>query len=193
MRKIALTGAHGTGKSTLAHAAFSSVQHSCKAAWTPEVPRLFTDELGDATRFRRKNNSFGWQTLIVARQIEIESSAHRETEILICDRTVVDHWAYTQILFPEQCRTQEGAAWRSIVGRWVKTYDLIVRLPIEFQVKDGGTRESDIDFQNNVDQMIQDLYREFGISVTTIGGSLSLRIETLSSMIHRLRLPQQGC
>jgi nicotinamide riboside kinase len=188
MRKVALTGAHGTGKSTLSDIVTRQLQSKYRISHTPEAPRLFIEELGDPSRFQRGNNSFAWQTLLLARQIEIESAPTQTVDLLICDRTIVDHWAYTQVLFPEQSKTPEGLAWRSIVQRWARTYELIVYLPIEFQIENDGVREVDKAFQQEVDQAISAIYAQFEIKIETLRGSLASRTESFLSMILRPRL-----
>jgi predicted ATPase len=184
--KVALTGAHGTGKSTLAAAIIERLKG---AVLVPEVPRLFVEELGEPERFQRGNNGFTWQTLLVARQIEIESTYARDAEILICDRSVVDHWAYTQILFPSECKAREGLAWKAMARRWAKTYQAVIHLPIEFRLEQDGVREPDDDFQQEVDEAIRSLYAEFERRTITIGGSLEARVDTLLSIIRGLSRP----
>jgi len=182
---VALTGAHGTGKTTLTHSVADRLQSETKIAVTSEVPRLFIEEINDPTFFQRGNNSFSRQTLIVARQIELEATLHGIT-VLLCDRTIVDHWAYTEILFPNSVATVEGRSWKQIVGRWLNSYSSIYRLPIEFPIELDGVREADVEFQREIDDRIVALYREFGRSVETISGAKEIRENRLVDVIRRL-------
>jgi nicotinamide riboside kinase len=183
MKKIALTGSHGTGKSTLAEALTEKVRKKFVITHTPEIPRLFVDEFNDKTLFRRERNTFGWQTLILSRQIEVESLLSPKVQLLVCDRTIVDHWAYTKILFPRECATAEGRAWAAIVARWVRTYDRVFRLPIEFAIQDDGVREDDLEFQREIDRTIETIYYDLGVSLITISGSVAERLQQLENHI----------
>jgi nicotinamide riboside kinase len=184
--KAALTGAHGTGKTTLSSHMAEKMRQTLKVGHTPEIPRLFIEEIGDNTIFQRGNNSFARQALIIARQIETESSMLSSgLDLLICDRTIVDHWAYTEILFPTEVATLEGQAWKSMVARWVASYDLICRLPIEFAMEVDGVRESDDHFRNDVDEKIVALYREFRRETEIIRGSLSDREVAFEELIRK--------
>jgi nicotinamide riboside kinase len=183
--KVAVTGAHGTGKTTLTTAVVERLKHEFEIAHTAEVPRLFIEEVSDPTFFQRGNNSFSRQTMLIARQIELEANMLRKgMTVLVCDRTVLDHWAYTETLFPDSSSTIEGRAWKAIVGRWLESYDAIYRLPIELTVELDGVREADTEFQHNIDRKIDALYREFGYDVGTISGSLETRQKTLIASIR---------
>lgn len=46
--------------------------------------------------------------MIMAREIETEGMLERGLEVLICDRTILDHWAYTEVLFPAECPASKG-------------------------------------------------------------------------------------
>jgi predicted ATPase len=191
-KKVAVTGAHGTGKTTLVRIVTERLRDTLSIVNTPEVPRLFVEEIGDQSFFQRTNNTFLRQTMIVARQIESEASlCLGGSQVLLCDRTVVDHWAYTELLFPEAAGSVEGRAWKDIVRRWTVTYDAIHRLPIEFSIELDGVREADIDFQRDVDARIVALYGEFGCSIHTISGASELRERTLIKSIHDLSVYAQ--
>jgi thymidylate kinase len=183
-KKVAVTGAHGTGKTTLISAVFNRLKPEFDVTLTAEVPRLFIEDFGDPTFFQRGNNSFARQTMILARQIELESHlAQRGHQIILCDRTVVDHWAYTETLFPIDVKTIEGRGWRDMVKRWLDSYKIIVGLPIEFPIELDNVREADEQFQHEIDQKIAALYLEFGRNVPTITGARKAREEAFIAAI----------
>lgn len=185
-RKIALTGAHGTGKTTLVSSVARLVSGRA-VQQTPEVPRLFVDELGDPTFFQRANNTFLRQTMILGRQIELEGAlTSGEHDLMLCDRTIVDHWAYTEVLFPAEASTPEGQSWSGIVQRWAKTYSRILHVPIEFPVKADGVRENDEKFQRDIDRKLIELYARFGITTGTISGAAAEREKQLLEEIRKL-------
>ena len=187
-RKIALTGAHGTGKTTLINAATKRLGANHHIEACSEVPRLLIDEARDNTFFQRGNNTFIRQTIIMAAQFEEESRLSKNApDILLCDRTVIDHWAYTETLFSNECREVEGRLWKLLVLRWLETYDLILKLPIEFGIVANGVREGDIAFQKEIDAQIDRLYREAGTDVKTISGSVDDRCRKIAEFVEQIR------
>lgn len=160
-------------------------------AATPEVPRLFIDEFGDQSFFQRGQNTFVRQTMIMSRQIEIEATLIRENiEVLLCDRTIADHWAYTRSLFPEEAETREGVGYKNIVRRWLDSYDAIFILPIAFPLELDGVREADESFRQSIEQSIFDIYRDRGREPQRIEGSIDERSALLVSKIKAiLKLP----
>jgi nicotinamide riboside kinase len=185
--KLALTGAHGTGKTTLIRALANVFDSQESIGVTREVPRLIVAEAGDNSFFKRGNNTFERQLLIVARQLEEEYRvATSDVRLVLCDRTIVDHWAYTRCLFPASIDAIEFKLWEAMVFRWLESYSEILRLAPEFSPVDDGIRESDIEFQMDIDREILSLYRRAGVDVTTVVGSLEDRVTQCSAVATRL-------
>ena len=67
--KIALTGAHGTGKTTLTDALHRELSKSYSVEICREVPRVIIESVGDDEFFRRGNNTTLLQCLIFMFQI----------------------------------------------------------------------------------------------------------------------------
>jgi len=185
--KFALTGAHGTGKTTLIKSLMERLAPTSQVIETPEAPRLITEEVGDPEFFRRGNNSFDRQCLILARQLEVEAkAADAGNQIVLCDRTIMDHWAYTRHAFPERCLTPEGKLWEAMVFRWVKTYDQIVYLTPEFAPVDDGVREADLSFQMEIDRELRRLYANAGVKHEAVTGTVVQRTDTCAILLERL-------
>lgn len=178
--KIALTGAHGVGKSTLVSLLkyeFQSKGYS--AEFTPEVPRLICEIVNDKEYFRRGHNSLLKQSLILLGQLIVEEKMHNteNLNVQICDRTLFDHWAYSLSLFGQEIR--EGnyqTIYESFIAEHCKSYDRIFYIPIEFKPFDDGIRESDEEFQREIDNLIVQLLEKHNINYETITGSVSNRI-----------------
>lgn len=108
MLKIALTGAHGTGKTTLVRRLQSSLAPLGRLAFCREAPRLIIERVGNEHFFRRGNNTPTRQALIFLEHMIEEQRRAEECDILITDRTLVDHLAYTAVLFPRR-RTRQSS------------------------------------------------------------------------------------
>ena len=187
MKKIAFTGAHGVGKTTLTDVLVKQLSmEGLRVAKTLEVPRLICDRAGDPTFFRRGNNTPLRQILILLGQVDIESrSRDLQPDLLICDRTLLDHWAYTKVLFGDELQ-REGILdlYEQLIAEYCLTYDRIFYLPIEFPPVDDGTRESDSDFQHAIDATIVEALRVHELPFMPITGTVEERLKKVRAAIE---------
>jgi len=179
--KIALTGAHGVGKSTLANHLFQVfTEKKLSSVITPEVPRIICEAANDKHYFRRGYNSLLKQSLILMGQLVIEEELRKNAEIQICDRTLFDHWAYSLNLFGEEI--QQGGyteIYENFISTHCKSYDKIFYIPIEFKPIDDGIREADEKFQIEIDSLIIGLLTKHNIPFEIITGSVEERGELI--------------
>ncbi len=186
--KVALTGSHGTGKTTLLKRLGELLAERGEAvAVCREVPRVIIDEVGDETFFRRGSNSPLRQLLVFFHQVVEEGLRDREASLVLADRTVVDHLAYSVELFPEIEGSAEGRALLAAVKVWVSQYDLIVKLPIEFPVVDDGVREGEAAFQVSIDQTIDRLYAWAEVTPKVVRGGVNDRARAVVALIDAMR------
>jgi thymidylate kinase len=164
--KLTFVGAHGTGKTTLVNALAERIESlGIKCSVTPEVPRIICESADDATYFRRGKNSLSKQILLLVGQPIYEVAAINGASILLCDRAILDHWAYTRHLFMKELKEQEALSPLSnLIAKHCQSYDFIFYVPIEFAPLDDGTREGDQDFQKAIDQEIRELLKTFGLT-----------------------------
>lgn len=186
MLKIALTGAHGTGKTTLTTALHEEIANSFPTSVCREVPRVIIETVGQESFFRRGNNTPLRQCIILLFQIMEDYFQSQNSEIVISDRTMVDHLAYTLCLFPDFEHEPDLIPIQEAIGRWMSTYDSIFKIPIEFPVLDDGVREGDIGFQNAIDAKIDELYARLGIDPITISGTVEQRKASVMSALPLL-------
>jgi nicotinamide riboside kinase len=178
--KVAFVGTHGTGKTTLVDALsthLSGIGITCSV--TDEVPRVVCESAADPTFFRRGNNSLARQIMLLMGQPIYETAAGAEgSSILLCDRSVLDHWAYTRYLFIQELQSQ-GILLPAgdFVAKHCESYDVIFYVPIEFGPVDDGTRESDASFQQAIDREICDLLKTYRLRYCTIKGTVNERID----------------
>lgn len=186
--KVALTGSHGTGKTTLLnHVAGLLEARGESVSVCREVPRIIAAEADDPGFFRRGTNVPLRQALILFRQVVEEGLREAEADIVLADRTVVDHLAYTVALFPELSDVPEGKALTSAVRAWIGHYDLIVKLPIEFPAIDDGTREAGEAFQAEIDRVIDALYEQFATATSVVRGTVEERAAAVVALIDAVR------
>tara|TARA_R110001606_G_scaffold325391_1_gene472080 strand:+ start:1531 stop:2100 length:570 start_codon:yes stop_codon:yes gene_type:complete len=184
MLKIAVSGAHGTGKTTLCEFLEQNADRELDLAICREVPRIIIETVGDPGFFKRGSNTISRQLLIFLYQMEEERKKGAGRRSLLCDRTPVDHLAYTISNHGEFRNTEEYVALRSLIAEWLATFDIIFKVPIEFQVQDDGVREGAVDFQVEIDLLIDELYAEYLVPVVVVTGSVEQRAQTIHAAIQ---------
>lgn len=152
--KIALVGTHGVGKTTIAYELAGLIKRKGKAVeLITEIARECPFPLNDLGT----SQAYQW---IIARQIQVEIEKSSRAEILICDRSVLDNFAY----YVRRCGRsgEEARALEAYCRSWMKTYDLLVRLPIAREIEADGFRSTDPAFQREIDQICDLLFdREY--------------------------------
>lgn len=150
--KIAFIGTHGTGKTTLAHELVTSMKKN----------HLDADFLGEIARKCpfpiNENTTKKSQLWIILKQILEEIEAEEKTEILVCDRSVLDPYIYYVNKFGRN-KAIEG-----LVLQHLKTYGYLVKVPIrEGFLKADKIRSIDENFQKKIDSLIDKFLKSFKI------------------------------
>lgn len=158
------------------------------AVKTPEVPREICDLVSDAEFFRRGRNSILKQLSIMLGQVVREAEYDREgIDVVICDRSLIDHWAYTHVLFGQGGWTERvNDVIDRFVGEYSRTYDHVVYVPIEFPPYDDGTREGEVQFQHDVDTELVHLLDRYGLERDSLTGDIQSRTALLASLADEL-------
>ncbi len=153
--KVGITGTHGTGKTSLAH---SLVGHLKELDFNAGHIREFVRDCPLPVGTEKENSSAA-QTWILCRQLIEELEAVHKYDILICDRTVIDNYAY----FLWNLRTGRPAAEElqkiaaGIFESWANTYDFVIKLPISVPLSADGFRSTDLQWQREIDSIITEL------------------------------------
>ncbi len=156
MFKVALVGTHGVNKTTLAYELAGVLKRRGR---TVELLTEIARECPLPLNERGTPEAYQW---IIARQIQLEIEKAPRAEILVCDRAVLDNFAYYARRFREVNETYQ--ALYTYCHYWMKTYDLLVRLPIIYPLTSDGFRSTDVEFQKEIDalcdKLFEDEYRE---------------------------------
>lgn len=146
--KLAFIGTHGVGKTTLCYDLASVLKRQgLNIDMVKEVARLSPLPINRKT-------SMEAQLWILMSQVaeEIRSSAHHE--VVICDRSVLDNYAYMTFA----CGRQK--ALERFVDYWMKSYDLLFKVPISGVAAADGVRDTDEFFMRAIDQLVDTLLVE---------------------------------
>ena len=148
MAKLAFIGTHGVGKTTLCYDLGAILKkRGLHVDLVKEVARLSPLPINRQT-------SLEAQVWILTTQIaeEIRSAAHHE--VVVCDRSVLDNYAYLVFAAGRQ-------RWlEPLVNRWMKTYDLLFKVPISGSASADGVRDTDEFFMRQIDGLVDTLLAE---------------------------------
>jgi nicotinamide riboside kinase len=150
--KIAMIGAHGTGKTTLCFevAAFLKKQ-DINVELVKEVARSCPLPINRDTNLEA-------QSWILHSQIAEEIRAGHIAECVLCDRSVIDNYAY--LVWAASAQDHLGA----LITGWMQTYDFLWKVPITETPTFDGTRDLDVQFQRDIDALVDKLLDEHDVS-----------------------------
>lgn len=173
--KISLIGTHGVGKTVLTFTIAGRLRASgidCDVAY--ENSRKSPFPINEATTLEG-------QLWILAAQWKEELEAGLRTELLICDRAVLDNYAY----LVRACGKQEWLhAW---IGKWLSTYEALFLVPVAGgRITKDTQRSTARGFQREIQEIIEGLVGEFGVGEKVVRLPVE-RAGHMSTMMNSLR------
>jgi len=147
--KVAFIGTHGVGKTTLCYDLAALLKRrDLSVDIVKEVARLSPLPINRKT-------SLDAQTWILMTQVAEEIRSASQHQVVVCDRSVLDNYAYMVLA----CGRQKGI--ERFVDHWMKTYDLLFKVPMsEGAVSPDGVRDTDELFMRSIDQLVDTLLAE---------------------------------
>jgi len=151
--KIAFIGTHGVGKTVLTFSVASTLRaRSVDADVAYENSRRSPFPINEAT-------TLDGQMWILSAQWQSELEACRRSAIVVCDRAVLDNYAY----MVRACGEQEWL--EPFLRQWSTTYDVLFSVPIiDKTIVDDGTRAVAPRFQREIDRLVAGLVDRFDLS-----------------------------
>ncbi|MGE0453505.1 MAG: AAA family ATPase [Vicinamibacteria bacterium] len=147
--KIAFIGTHGVGKTTLCYDLAALLKRQdLHVDIVKEVARLSPLPINRKT-------SLEAQLWILSTQVaeEIRSAAHHR--VVVCDRSVLDNYAYMVYACGRQKSIEGFMAW------WLKSYDLLFKVPLQAgPASEDGIRDTDEFFMRSIDRLVDELLAE---------------------------------
>ena len=149
--KIAFIGSHGVGKTTLCYELASVLKREgVQVDMVKEVARLSPLPINRKT-------SLDAQTWILMTQVAEEIRSRAYNEVVVCDRSALDNYAYMALA----CGRQRP--FERFVAHWMKSYDLLFKVPILGTASADGIRDTDEFFMRSIDQLVDKLLAEMKI------------------------------
>jgi len=148
MQKIAIIGAHGTGKTQLCRKLWGYCNRMQKPAeMVDEVVRICPLPI-------HQNQTAATALWIICQQIAFELEAeNKNPEFIICDRSVIDPLVYLHCVNPDAVNINV----MEFAENYSKTYDKIYLIkPINRKIDEDGYRNTDIAYQFAINAVFQD-------------------------------------
>ncbi len=149
--KIAFVGPHGVGKTTLCFELAARMKRlDLRVDMVKEVARSCPLPLNRDTTVEA-------QAWILHSQIarEIEEMVHHD--VIVCDRAVLDNYAYLVEKFGRI------PVFDDLIASWLPTYGLLVKVPIVEGPRFDGIRDTKSDYQQSIDRVIESLLKDFRV------------------------------
>lgn len=154
--KIAFVGTHGVGKTTLCFDLASQLKRlDLGVDLVKEVARRCPLPINEET-------TPAAQAWILHTQIAEELEAQATYEVVICDRSVLDNYAYLV------ARAGRQSELDPLVRSWIRTYDALFRVPVISLPSYDGTRAVSPAFQLEIDAVIGQLIDDLQVEVTPL-------------------------
>jgi nicotinamide riboside kinase len=149
--KVAFIGTHGVGKTTLCYDLAASLKRkNIHVDIVKEVARLSPLPINRAT-------SLEAQTWILMTQIAEEIRSASQHQVVVCDRSVLDNYAYMVLA----CGRQRWL--ERVVNEWMRGYDLLFKVPISGAASADGVRDTDEFFMRSIDELVDTLLAEMKV------------------------------
>ena len=178
MFKVALVGTHGVNKTTLAYELAGALKRKGR---TVELLTEIARECPFPLNEQATREAYLW---IISRQIQLEIEKAPRADILVCDRSVLDNFAYYVRRYGSE--SEQAEALGMYCRSWMKTYDLLVRLPIAQALAADGFRSTNERFQREIDSMCDELFEsEYSESTRPVYIRGLLTASDIAEMVSR--------
>ncbi len=143
--KIAFVGSHGVGKTTLCFDLAAQLKRrGVNVDMVKEVARA------SPLPVNRKTSREA-QLWILTTQVAEEIRASSHSDVVVCDRAALDNYAYFFLACGRDLVVEK------FMEMWMKTYDLLIRVPVLAEVQADGFRDTDAVFVREVDKKVSAL------------------------------------
>ena len=157
--KLAFVGTHGVGKTTLCFDLASQLKRlDLGVEIVKEVARRCPLPINEDT-------TLDAQAWILHTQIAEELEASARYEAVICDRSVLDNYAYLV------ARVGRRPDLDQLVESWIRGYSALFKVPVLNAPSFDGMRAVSQSFQVEIDSTIDRLLHEFGVPITRLDPS----------------------
>jgi nicotinamide riboside kinase len=144
--KVAFVGSHGIRKTTAVHAFANTMQ---RAGRSVEHGR---EVVRDNPLGINEGATGEAQLWVIMSQIRQELQFAGNAEVLVLDRGVMDNYAY----YVRACGGDDPFDLGPLVRRWSETYDMVVRLLPDVDLRDDGIRSTSDAFRDEIESILDE-------------------------------------
>lgn len=144
--KVAFVGSHGIRKTTAVHAFANTMQ---RAGRSVEHGREVVRDNPLGINEGATGESQLW---VLVSQIRQELQLAQNAEVLVLDRGVMDNFAY----YLRACGGDDPFDVGPLVASWSATYDMVVRLLPDVELRDDGVRSTSDAFRDEIEGILDD-------------------------------------
>lgn len=181
--RIAFTGTHCTGKTTLLNDIEKVFAGKLEIHSVTEVARKIIEK-GYPLNMDATTDSY---IHYINDQLNAEKLSMQECDVFISDRTLLDPVAYAMVnsKLPRPYISEYFIEMMKNVWLLEKEkYDLYVYFPIEFKLEYDNVRPIDEKYRKDIDSVIVGLLEQYKINYIRISGDRDERINVLSKVIR---------
>lgn len=175
-KRIILTGAQGTGKTTLMNALAADGTKTLSIAREQAIEAGWSPETGSSEDYQKK---------LFATLLKAVSSKKN----YVSDRGLSCVAAYTfdgAINGSIPKKTADNQYIKFVKFHTENPNVLLVYLPIEFEIEDDGTRNTDKADQKKMDFLIKNLLDTSGVKYITVTGSIEERLKQIEDTLETI-------
>jgi nicotinamide riboside kinase len=144
--KVAFVGSHGIRKTTAVHA-FANVMQ--RAGRSVEHGR---EVVRDNPLGINEGATGEAQLWVLVSQIRQELQLATHADVLVLDRGVMDNFAY----YLRACGGEDPFSIEPLVRRWSATYDMVVRLLPDIELREDGIRSTSDAFRSEIEVILDE-------------------------------------
>lgn len=189
--KIAFTGSHCTGKTTLLNDVKDALQSNIVVNDVTEVARKIIEK-GYPLNMDATIDSY---VHYINDQLEAEKTKMEGCDVFISDRTLLDPVAYAMVnsKLPRPYIPQYFIEMMKNIWLMEKEkYDIYIYFPVEFELEMDGVRPFDENYRRQIDDMIVKLLEDNGIKYVKITGNREERTNYLLTLIDNCLYSNKG-
>lgn len=184
--KIALTGPHSCGKSTV----FRAIEHKYsgkKINFISYDGNRAPIDYGNMQKLKENPElELDLTNWMIADLIKREIEATNKYENVILDRCVIDQLVYPYVILGKELIPD---AMKEYVKFWISTrpYDLVFLFPRNEQLlKEFGKKDKSVDFLREIDDGYINLINEYKINIVMLPNSQEEQINTIKKDLERV-------
>lgn len=191
--RIYITGAQGTGKTTLMNAIKEKFPNL-------EICRSVARELVETGQIPQEQTSQGATPKIQYKIFNTSLKKFKENDNFISDRFLTDILAYTRFMYHhedtqeslEELHREKTDSDILIYDQSLKDYDdpkdnIIFFLPVEFELENDGLRDTNPEYQKEISNNIKYFLKNLDVRYVELKGTVGERLSKAIKIIQELK------